>query len=153
MRRAPIWLLSVSSAFLLLLAACGASTLRRSQSDFTNLAGVRTAYLDRHPDSPFHEQVTRGEIVRGMDTYAVTASWGLPQRRVNDGLEFERWLYVDVDDMSNESVGYALMFEKGVLKTWDVQRPGIGLKTRETLDASTTVPRTETPRGKPVPTD
>jgi len=154
MRRAPIWLLSVSGAFLLLLliAACGASTLRRSQSDFSNLAEVRTEYLARHPDSPFHEQVARGEIVRGMDTFAVTASWGLPGRRVNDGFDFERWLYVDVDDVAIEAVGYALVFERGVLKTWDVQRPGIGLKTREATDAIA-VPRTETPRGKPVPTD
>lgn len=151
MRRAPIWLLSVSGAFLLLIAACGASTLRRS-SDFSNLAEVRSEYIARHPDSPFSEQVARGEIVRGMDTFAVTASWGLPERRVNDGVDFERWLYVDVDDVADESVGYALVFEKGVLKTWDVQRPGIGLKTRESADA-TAVPRTETPRGKPVPTN
>ncbi|HEU4929376.1 MAG TPA: hypothetical protein VFU38_06055 [Candidatus Krumholzibacteria bacterium] len=148
MRRAPIWLLSVSGAFLLLIVACGASTLRRSQSDFSDLAEVRSEYLARHPDSPFNEQVARGEIVRGMDSYAVTASWGLPDRRVNDGLDFERWLYVD----ASEAVGYALVFEKGVLKTWGVQRPGTGLKTRETTDA-TAIPRTETPRGKPVPTD
>jgi hypothetical protein len=135
-----------------LLAACGASTLRRSQSDFTNLAEVRTEYLVRHPDSPFSEQVARGEIVRGMDTFAVTASWGLPERRVNDGIDFERWLYVDVDDVVDESVGYALVFEKGVLRTWDVQRPGIGLKTRESTDAAA-IPRTEAPRGKPVPTN
>ncbi len=151
MRRAPIWLLSVSGAFLLLIAACGASTLRRS-SDFSNLADIRTEYLARHPDSPFSEQVARGEIVRGMDTFAVTASWGLPARRVNDGIDFERWSYVDDDDVVDQSVEYDLVFEKGVLKTWDVQRPGIGLKTREATDA-TAVPRNETPRGKPVPTN
>ena len=151
MRRAPIWLLSVSSAFLFLLG-CGASTLRLSQSDFTDLAEVRSEYLARNPDSPFSSQVAQGAIVRGMDTFAVTASWGLPQRRVNDGLDFERWLYVDVDNVSSESVGYALVFEKGVLKTWDVQRPGIGLKTREAVD-TTAMPRTEAPQGKPVPTD
>ncbi len=152
MRRAPIWLLSVSGAFLLLIAACGATTLRRSQSDLSNLAEVRTEYIARNPESPFNEQVVRGEIVRGMDTFAVTASWGLPARRVNDGVEFERWLYVDVDDIASEAVGYALVFEKGVLKSWDVQRPGLGLKTRDTTDASS-APRADTPRGKPVPTD
>jgi hypothetical protein len=153
MRRAPQWLLPVSSVLLLMLAACGASTLRRSQIDISDLGSVRSEYLTRNPDSPFNDNVTRGEIVRGMDTFAVTASWGLPASKVQDGSDFQRWLYVDVDDVVNESVGYALEFEKGVLKSWNVQRPGIGLKTRDTVDPLGP-PKQATPqKGKSLPTD
>jgi hypothetical protein len=137
---------------LVVILACGASTLRRSQTDFTDLVGLRSEYVSRHPDSPYRENVSRGEIVRGMDVFGVIASWGLPESRVQDGADFERWLYVDAEDVSNEPVGYALQFEKGVLKTWNVQRVGLGLKTRESTAASG-LPKQEPQKGKPVPTD
>ncbi len=151
MRRAPQWLLPVSGV-LLLLTACGASTLRRTQIDTTDLASLRSEYIARNPDSPYCEKVSHGEIVKGMDVFGVIASWGLPTRRVADGSDFERWLYIDVDDVSNEQVGYHLEFEKGVLKTWDVQRAGVGLKTRDTVDPLSP-PKPEPTKGKPQPTD
>lgn len=151
MRRAPQWLLPVSGVLLLLIAACGASTLRRSQVDFSELADLRSEYLTRNPESPYCENVSRGEIVKGMDVFGVVAAWGIPATRVPDGADFERWLYVDTDDVASEPVGYALAFEKGVLKSWDVQRAGIGLKVREP-SGNAGPPKQETPRGKPVPT-
>jgi len=151
MRRAPQWLLPVSGVLLIQIAACGASTLRRSQVDLTDLAPLRSEYIHRNPDSPYCDKVSSGEIVKGMDVFGVIASWGLPEKRSPDGSDFERWLYVDLDDMSNEQVGYELEFEKGVLKSWDVQRAGIGLKTRETADA-TGPPPPINPKGKVTPT-
>ncbi len=152
MRRAPQWLLPVSGVLLLVIAACGASTLRRSEPDFSDLADLRSEYIARHPEGPYCENVIRGEIVKGMDVFGVIASWGLPERRVQDGVDFERWLYVDLDDTAAQTVGYALEFERGVLKSWDVQRAGIGLKTRDQSDMST-FPPAPVPQGKPVPTD
>ncbi len=152
MRRAPIRLLPVSGVLLAVLTACGASTLRRSQSDFSDLAGVRSEYVARHPDSPYIDNVARGEIVRGMDVFGVIASWGLPESRTPDGTEFERWLYIDIDDVASEPVGYALQFEKGVLRSWDVQRVGLGLKVRDTTSPPGP-PKQEPQKGKPVPTD
>ncbi len=152
MRRAPQWLLPVSGVLLVLIAACGASTLRRSSVDLTDLASLRSEYIARHPGGPYCEKVSKGEIVKGMDVFGVIAAWGLPQERVPDGTKFERWLYVDLDQMSNEQVGYELEFEKGVLKDWDVQRAGVGLKSRDTIDP-TAPPKQEPPHGKPVPTD
>jgi hypothetical protein len=152
MRRAPQWLLPVSSVLLVVIAACGASTLRRSQVDFSDLADLRSEYTTRNPDSPYRDNVSRGEIVKGMDVFGVLASWGLPERRVPDGAEFERWLYIDSEDAANQPVGYALEFEKGVLKSWDVQRSGVGLKTRETTDISGP-PKQEPQKGKTIPTE
>lgn len=152
MRRAPQWLLPVSGVLLVLIAACGASTLRRSNVDLTDLAPLRSEYLARHPGGPYCDKVSNGEIVKGMDVFGVIASWGLPQRRVPDGEDFERWLYLDMDAVSNEQVGYELQFEKGVLRAWNVQRPGLGLKTRDTVDPLAP-PNQEPPKGKPVPTD
>ncbi len=152
MRRAPTWLLPVSSVLLLFLSACGASTLRRSGDDLADLADLRTEYIARHPDSPYRDHISRGEIVRGMDVQGVVAAWGLPAKRVQDGVDYERWLYVDTADIANEPVGYALSFQKQVLKSWNVQRVGLPMKTRDAIDPLAP-PTTDTGRGKSTPTD
>ena len=130
MCRAPQRLLSVSGV-LLLCSACASSSLRRTQVVEPDLVNLRSEYLAQNPDSPFRERVSRGEIIKGMDLYGVLAAWGPPQHRSQDGDEFQRWLYVDLDDAMNQQVGYALEFEDGRLKSWDIHRSGIGLKTRD----------------------
>ena len=147
MRRAPQWLLPVSSVLLLSLLACGASTLRRSQIDLSDLASVRSEYLARNPDTPYYDHISHGEIVRGMDTHSVIASWGLPAQRVSDGPDFERWLYVDKEGNLDQSVGYALNFDKHVLKSWNVQRVPLGLKTDQS--AAGLAPPQDPTTGKP----
>jgi hypothetical protein len=153
MRRAPQWLLPVSSVLPIVMAACGTSHLSRSPVEEPDLVNVRTEYLTRHPDSPYRDYVSRGKIVKGMDTFGVLASWGLPTSRAQYGMDGERWLYVDVDDVSNEPIGYALAFRKGVLKSWDMHRAsGSGLKVRESSAPSDAPKDTDTQKGKPVPT-
>lgn len=152
MCRAPQRLLSVSGVLLLCIAACASSGLRRTQVVEPDLVNLRSEYLAQNPESPFREQVSRGEIVKGMDLYGVLAAWGPPQHRSRDGDEFQRWLYVDLDDAMNQQVGYALEFEDGRLKSWDVHRSSIGLKTRDFTEQPPP-PTPETIRGKPVPTD
>jgi hypothetical protein len=126
--------------------------LRRTQVVEPELVNLRSEYLAQHPDSPFRERVTRGEIVKGMDLYGVLAAWGPPQHRSRDGDAFQRWLYVDLDDAMNQQVGYALEFEDGRLKSWDVHRSSIGLKTRDFSNAPPPPVPVE-PTGKPLPTD
>jgi hypothetical protein len=116
------------------------------------LVNLRSEYLAQNPDSPFREHVFRGEIVKGMDLYSVLAAWGAPQHRSQDGEEFQRWLYVDLDDEKNQQVGYALEFEDGLLKSWDVHRSSIGLKTRD-FSNQPPPPVPVEPSGKPLPND
>jgi hypothetical protein len=116
------------------------------------LVNLRSEYLAQYPDSPFREQVSRGEIIKGMDLYGVLAAWGPPQHRSRDGDEFQRWLYVDFDDAMNQQVGYALEFEDGLLKSWDIHRSSIGLKTRD-FSQMPPPPVPEVPTGKTLPTD
>lgn len=152
MRPAPQKFLPVSCVLLLGLAACGTSSLRRSQVDVPDLANLRSEYIEQYPDSPFLDNVNHGEIVRGMDAFCVLACWGPPGHRARDGGDFERWLYVDLDDVLNEQVGYALEFEAGVLKSWDIHRAGVGIKTRDFSEQPpSAVPAV--PAGKPLPND
>jgi hypothetical protein len=152
MRRAPQWLLPVSSVLPIVIAACGTSSLSRSPVEEPDLVNVRSEYLTRHPESPYLNYVSRGEIVKGMDTYGVIASWGLPTSRARDGADGERWLYVDIDDVANEPIGYALAFKKGVLRSWDMHRAtGSGLKVREST-APSDAPKDPQEKGKPIPT-
>jgi hypothetical protein len=152
MCRAPQRLWSVSIVLLLGVAACGSSSLRRWQGAEPELVNLRSEYLAQNPNSPFRENVSRGEIVKGMDVYCVLAAWGPPQHRSLDGDEFQRWLYVDLDESMNQQVGYALEFEDGLLKSWDVHRGSIGLKTRDFTKQPPT-PAAETVPGKVLPAD
>jgi hypothetical protein len=144
--------LSVSGVLLLCVAACGSASLRRSQVAIPELENLRSEYLAENPNSPFRDNVVRGEIVKGMDVFGVLASWGPPEYRSRDGDEFELWLYVDLDDSMNQQVGYALEFEGGLLKSWDVHRAGVGLKTRD-FSKKPPPPDPVDPGGKPQPND
>jgi hypothetical protein len=128
--------------------------LRRSLVVEPELVSLRYDYLTQYPNSPFRENVSRGEIVKGMDVYSVLAAWGAPQHRSQADEESQRWLYLDLDDDKNQQVAYALEFGDGLLKSWDVHRSGIGLKTRDSSNKQPPpVEPTNPPSGKPLPTD
>jgi hypothetical protein len=148
MRRAPLWLLPVSVVFL--LVGCS-STLRLSQENRpAYLAELRAQYLASNPRAPYRAQVTRGEIVKGMDTIGVLAAWGHPERRVREGMDAEHWLYVDQDKDSGDRISYALVFHKGILDEWSMSRENTGMRAVQKSPTATPIPA-EKPKGKPVP--
>jgi hypothetical protein len=148
MRRAPQWLLPVSAVFL--LAGCS-STLRLSNENRpAYLAELRAQYLASNPAAPYRTHVSRGEVVKGMDTIGVLASWGHPERRVREGMDAEHWLYIDEDKDSGDRISYALVFHRGILDEWSMSRENSGMRAVQTSPAAKTTPA-EKPKGKPVP--
>jgi hypothetical protein len=149
MCRAPQWLLSVSVVFL--LAGCSTS-LRLSQDlRAPYVKDLRAEYLAANPNTPYRTNVSRGEVVKGMDTMGVLAAWGHPEKRVRDGRDDERWLYVDKDDDSGDQVEYTLLFHSGVLNHWDIRREVGGMRPIQANPPEAPQPETDTPKGKPIP--
>ncbi len=149
MRRAPQWLLSVSVVFL--LVSCS-STLRLSNENRpAYLNELRAQYLASNPTGPYCDYVAKGEVVKGMDTIGVLASWGHPGRRVRDEMDTEHWYYVDKDQDSGDQIAYTLVFHKGVLDEWSMDREVTGMKPIRSTPTTTSTPPVEAPKGKPVP--
>ncbi|HEX5131833.1 MAG TPA: hypothetical protein VFX92_05030 [Candidatus Krumholzibacteria bacterium] len=151
MRRAPLWLLSVSAVFL--LTGC-ATTMQLSQDPGpAYLSELRSQYLSENPVSPYRENIYRGEIVKGMDRFGVLASWGYPEKRVRQGESGEDWLYVDTDESSGNSVQYQLAFRNGVLEEWQSTRMNTGIVAVRSRPEVTGLPPVETsdPGAKTVP--
>jgi hypothetical protein len=125
MRRAPLWLLSVSAVFL--LTGC-ATTLRLNQEKPpVYLSELRAQFFTEFPESPYSVQVKSGQVVKGMDRFGVLASWGYPEKRTRAGLVHETWFYVDIDESSGNSVEYTLAFRDGVLEDWSSTRLNTGM--------------------------
>jgi hypothetical protein len=117
------------------------------------LDDLRAEYLAMNPDSPYRDNVVRGEIVKGMDAFGVLASWGSPERRAREENAAERWVYVDADQDSGDSIEYALQFRDGTLNGWKtLRRSAGGPAMRSSENAATSAPPTEAiTTGKKVP--
>jgi hypothetical protein len=153
MCRTPLGRLSVT-LLLLLAMGCAASSLQLTRgASEPYVADLRAEYLRSRPDSPYCTQVSRGEVVAGMDMFGVLAAWGHPVRRARENRDFEQWVYLDVDEDSGDAVEYSLAFVEGILDGWKtrVHKSG-GLAYR--WDEKTTPPtKSEPPGGKQVPQD
>jgi hypothetical protein len=118
----------------------------------TDVAQLRSEYNLRNPDSPYRENVSRGEVVCGMDMFGVLASWGLPQGRKQDGVDGERWVYIDVDEVTNRQIGYAVVFRSGLVKSWNTYREKSAVQNL--YSQTDTAPPPPPPNsGKPIPTE
>ena len=80
---------------------------------------LRAEYLSANPSSPYRANVSRGEVVPGMDMFGVLASWGHPERRSRANPTVEEWVYMDLDQGSGDIVEYNLSFYAGILDSWD----------------------------------
>jgi hypothetical protein len=150
MRRAPHRLLSVS--LLVLSIGCASSLRLMREPSPDRLADLRAEYFAMNPETPYRGNVERGEVVKGMDPFGVLASWGSPERRARDADAAERWVYIDTDENSGDSVEYALSFRAGVLDSWSTLRHtsgGQALRDESTVAATPA----EAPTGKRVPQD
>lgn len=153
MRRAPFRLLPVS-LLVTLLFGCSPSLLRLSHDpNPERLADLRAEYYSMNPDSPYREQVSRGEVVKGMDIFGVIAAWGSPERRTRDESTAERWVYIDTDQDSGDEVEYALLFKDGLLNAWQSRRStgGDTAVRKAPNDERPNAQPAEAPMGKRVP--
>ncbi|MDH4037394.1 MAG: hypothetical protein OEX18_04010 [Candidatus Krumholzibacteria bacterium] len=149
MRRAPHWLLSVSVVFL--LSGCS-TTLRLSQEKPpAYLSELRAQYQSENPASPYADRINSGQVVKGMDRFGVLASWGYPEKRTREGMLYETWTYVDIDESSGDTRTYVLAFRDGVLEDWNSTRLTTGMVRVADKSPAVPQPTTTDVGGKTVP--
>jgi len=105
---------------VLVITGCSGTSLVERE-DLTSLE-ARSVYIDEHPGSGFIEYIRNGEIVRGMDSGEVIASWGMPNvYMLSMGREDEFWIYYVRDDEINAVLVYTLRFSpENTLAGWDI---------------------------------
>jgi hypothetical protein len=108
-----------------LTASC--AHVPRMSNENQDTANLRAKYLREHPNSPYNQQIMRGEVTAGMDVTEVLASWGVPERRIGKpSNKQECWIYTVRDDHNENSVVYELVFVDRVLSRWIFDRRTTG---------------------------
>lgn len=86
-------------------------------------AACREDYVKLHPECEHGASIVNGEIVRGMCSHEVLASWGLPSVYVVTGTSpTEHWIYYLKDRDSLTMLIYTLTFAADTLQVWDVEQ-------------------------------
>ena len=101
----------------------GCATTPPSRSETPAIRELRDDYFRSFPEGPHNDRIKRGQIVKGMSLFEVLASWGIPDARVvsTEG-NHERWLYVLLDDLSLDWIGYEYEFTGNALVDWTTTR-------------------------------
>jgi hypothetical protein len=135
--------------WILILCVCGVlaasfgcscvSTVERANR--TPVA-CREDYVKLHPECDHGESIVNGEIVRGMNSHEVLASWGLPSVYVvTRKSPTEQWIYYLKDRDSLTMLIYTLTFADDTLQVWDVdQKRFVGQGMVSTDDMKHAVP-------------
>lgn len=101
-----------------------------------DVLSLREHYFSARPDGKFNENISRGEVARGMHVVEVLAAWGLPNMRW--GVQHSpdhHWAYFVRDDATQTINGYELVFEDRLLVRWLIAKD---------VDAKQWPPRNET---------
>jgi hypothetical protein len=86
-------------------------------------AACREDYVKLHPECDHGESIANGEIVRGMNSHEVLASWGFPSVYVVTRTSpTEQWIYYLKDRDSLTMLIYTLTFADDTLQVWDVDQ-------------------------------
>ncbi len=91
------------------------------KEDFVDICD-REEYVSNHPESRFCDNIINGEIIRGMESSEVTASWGLPNvYLVSEKNPEEYWVYYIQNNDTRAVFIYTLIFdEENQLTDWDI---------------------------------
>jgi hypothetical protein len=135
-------LMLILSAAALLLASFGCSCV--STVERANLTSpiAREEFVKTHPGCVHNECIKNGEIVRGMCTREVVASWGFPNVYVvTRSSSSEQWVYYVRDRDSLSLLVYTLGFSDDTLRVWEVdQKRPVGQGTITLRDEPRTLP-------------
>ena len=126
----------------LLAASWGCSCVSTVERVNRTPVACREDYVKLHPDCEHGESIVNGEIVRGMSSYEVLASWGLPNVYVVTRTSpTEEWIYYLKDRDSLTMLIYTLTFADDTLQVWDVdQKRFVGQGMASTDDMKHAVP-------------
>jgi hypothetical protein len=108
---------AVLASILLMAASCAHAP--QLYQDSKVLQEERLAYVQSHPDGQYNSYIMNGEIAKGMNEGAVTASWGSPEiRRDVEKSQYEQWIYTSKDEVSGRWTIFSLAFQENVLVHW-----------------------------------
>jgi len=82
----------------------------------------REEYVKEHPECRFRDNIICGEIVRGMESDEVMASWGMPNvYLISKSSDNEYWVYYVQDENLQSVLIYTLTFNNhNNLDDWDI---------------------------------
>ena len=110
-------------ACVVLAASFGCSCVSTVERVNRTPVACREDYVMLHPESAHGENIVNGEIVRGMGSNEVLASWGLPNVYiVTRTSPTEQWVYYLRDRDSLTMLIYTLTFADDTLQVWDVDQ-------------------------------
>jgi len=108
---------------IVLAASFGCSCVSTVERANRIPAACREDYVKLHPECDHGESIVNGEIVRGMCSHEVLASWGFPGVYVVTGTApAEHWIYYLKDRDSATMLIYTLTFADDTLQVWDVDQ-------------------------------
>jgi hypothetical protein len=121
-RLLPMRFVLICFAAALLMTSYGCSCVSTIERANLIPAASREDYIKLHPDGPYNDCIKNGEIVRGMNTREVFASWGLPNVYiVTRTVPSEQWIYYIKDRDSLAMLIYTLSFADDTLQVWDIE--------------------------------
>lgn len=116
-------LVLIICACALLVAAIGCSCVSTVERANRLPAACREDYVKLHPGCSYAESIVNGEIVRGMSSHEVIASWGLPNVYVVTRTSpTEQWIYYLRDRDALTMLIYTLTFADDTLQIWDIDQ-------------------------------
>ncbi len=134
----------------LLAAFIGCSCVSTVERANRTPMACREDFVKLHPGCVHGESIVNGEIVRGMSSNEVLASWGLPSVYVVTKMSpLEQWIYYLKDRESLTMLIYTLTFADDTLQVWDVDQKrfvGQGIVSRDDTKRAMPVSTVRDPR-------
>ncbi|MFA4947920.1 MAG: hypothetical protein WC674_05340 [Candidatus Krumholzibacteriia bacterium] len=129
-------------ACAVLAASIGCSCVSTVERVNRTPVAAREDYVKLHPECAYGETIVNGEIVRGMKSHEVLASWGFPNVYiVTRTSPSELWIYYLKDRDSLTMLIYTLTFADDTLQVWDIdQKRFVGQGIVSTADKKHAVP-------------
>jgi len=137
-------------ACVVLAASFGCSCVSTVERVNRTPVACRENYVMLHPECAHGENIVNGEIVRGMGSNEVLASWGLPNVYiVTRTSPTEQWIYYLKDRDLLTMLIYTLTFADDTLQVWDVDQKrfvGQGIVSTDDTRRPTPVSTVRDPR-------
>jgi hypothetical protein len=142
-------LILILSALAVLVTWYGCSCTSSVERANLTTTDSREEFVMTHPEGVHNDCIKNGEIVRGMCTSEVIASWGPPHVYVLTRTSpTEQWVYYVKDRNSLALLVYTLGFADDTLRVWEVDQKrlvGQGTMTLNDLPAPVPVSTTADP--------
>jgi hypothetical protein len=129
-------------ACAMLAASIGCSCVSSVERVNRTPVAAREDYVKLHPDCAHSDRIVNGEIICGMNSHEVLASWGLPNVYVVTRTSpSEEWIYYLKDRDSLTMLIYTLTFADDTLRVWDIeQKRFVGQGIAPTVDKKGAIP-------------